>query len=202
MKNRTYGWALIVLVLVFGIAAIVAYRRNHERALSIPTAANLASYENDTYGYTFYYPADYTVRVASEEDIIIGMATSSSFVTYAEARIATTSQSGSYEDFVLAAARNLCAALPGYSCSDPVERGTYTTETNLSGERFYLDMKAPDGSQQRFGPVYAFNVGGNVTNASYATLFVYRPLGATGAVEKLPAEDIAGKLSIHKVERK
>jgi hypothetical protein len=77
MQNRTYGWALVVFVVIFAIGAIIAYRHNHERALAIPTANNLAAYTNDTYGYEFYYPSDYTVRVASEEDIIIGTATSS-----------------------------------------------------------------------------------------------------------------------------
>jgi hypothetical protein len=61
-------------------------------------------------------------------------------------------------------------------------------------------MTAPDGSTQRFGPVYTFNIGGNVSKRKIRSLFVYRPLGATGAVESLPAEDIAGKLQIMKVE--
>lgn len=203
MTNRTYGWILVAVVVVFAIVAIFAWHKNHERALTIPTAGNLALYQNDTYGYSFYYPTDYTVRVASEEDIIIGMATTSGFVEYAETRIATTApDTASYDTFVSSAALALCSVKAGYACSKVAERSGFTSETNLSGTKLYLDMTTPDGTNQRFGPIYAFNIGGNVTNAKYATVFVYRPLGATGAVETLPAEDIAGKFTITKVEKR
>jgi hypothetical protein len=202
MSNKLYGWALVGLVLIFGVGAIIAYLRNHERANSIPNAANLAVYDNQTYGYSFYYPPTYTVRVRTDEQAIIGLATTSGFVTYAEARIATSSSEATYDDFLIAASKDLCTALPGYSCTGVANRSTYTTETNLAGTKFYLDMTTSDGTSQRFGPVYAFNVGGNVTTAKYATLLVYRPLGATGEVEKFPAEDIARRVGITKVERR
>lgn len=203
MDTRSYRWALVLLVLVFAVGAIVAYRHNHQRALSIPTAANLAFYQNGTYGYSFYYPPEYTVRVASDDLAIIGMGTADSFTTYAEARIATTSSdSASYDEFVATAAQQLCAAVPGYSCTKIAERSSYTAETGLAGVKLYLDMTAPGGANQRFGPVYAFNIGGNVDDAAYAALLVYRPQGATGAVETFPAEDVAGKVQILKAEKR
>ncbi len=202
MEHRSYRWVLILLVLVFAIAAIVAYRHNHQRAGEVTATANLASYKNSTYGYSFSYPADDTVRVASEEDIIVGVAASSAFVTYAEARIATSAPDApSYDAFVTGAAKALCTAEPGYVCTDVAEQSGYTTETDLAGTKLYLDMQAPGGTPQRFGPIYAFNIGGNVREAKYAALFIYRPLGAEGAVETLPAEDIARGLSIGKAAR-
>jgi len=198
MNNKAYGWALVVLVLVFAVAAIFAYRRNHERANAIPTAANLAIYTNGTYGYTFYYPAEYTVRVGSDEDIIIGKA-EPGFVTYDEARIATgTDAVGSYDAFVANAVGQICDA----SCSGAAQSSNYSSQTKLAGKEIYLNRQNPDGTTGRFGPVYVFNIGGNVENATYAALLVYRPNDATSPVDALPPGDIAGKLDIRKVERR
>jgi hypothetical protein len=198
MTDKRYGWALVALLLIFGVAAIIAYNRNHERALSISTN-ELANYTNDTYGYTFFYPPSYTVRVASEEQALIGMGSTSGFVTYAEARIATTSNAPSYAEFVVQQAQALCSVVPGQTCPDVAESSAYTTETNLAGQQYYLDLIQPDGTKQRFGPVYAFNIGGNVTNAQYATLLIYRPPSAQGAVEALSAGDIVKTLQINKI---
>lgn len=201
--DRSYRWALVVLVLVFSIAAIIAYQHNHQRALSIPTTANLAGYQNSTYGYSFYYPPEYTVRVASDDVAIIGMGTADSFTTYVEARIATTSSdAASYDEFIVSATERLCNALPGFSCGKVAERSSYTSEMGLAGVKLYLDMTAPGGASQRFGPVYAFNIGANVDDAAYAALLVYRPQGAEGAVETFPAESVAGKVQITKAEKR
>ena len=199
MNSRSYRWALILILLVFAVGAIVAYWHNHQRVAQIPTANNLAIYNNVKYGYAFYYPGDYTVRIAKDEDAIIGRA-EPGFVTYAEARIATSSDAASYNDFEISAAKQLCAEQPGYTCTDVAQSSSYTSETNLTGKKLYLTMTAPDGTTQRFGPIYSFNIGGNVIDAKYASLLIYRPLGATGAVEQLPAEDIAGKVTITKVQ--
>jgi hypothetical protein len=201
MNNKTYGWALVVLVLVFGVAAIVAYTRNHNRALSISTN-ELAAYTNETYGYSFFYPPAYTVRVASDDHIIVGIATSSGFTSYAEARVATSTDAPSYAEFVAGVARSLCTVRPGTSCTNIAEMTSYTTETGLAGTKYYFDLTTADGTKQRFGPLYAFNIGGNVTNAQYAALLVYRPFDATGAVETFSAEDIAKTLQITKVQKR
>lgn len=189
--NKNYGWALILLLVIFGIAAIVAYRHNHARTISIANTSGLAVYSNDTYGYSFSYPPLYTVRVVSEEDVIIGQATSSAFVTYAEARIATSSDAN-YNDFVIAQLKQLCTSEAG-SCSAVSSATAYTTETGIAGVKYYLDLVTKEGTAQRFGPLYAFNLGA-LPGARSATLIIYRPLGATGPVETFSAEDIARTL--------
>lgn len=196
MNNKRYGWALVVLVLVFGAAAILAYNKNHERATTLPTATNLALYGNDTYGYSFYYPPEYTVRVASEEDALIGLVEGSSFVPYAQARIATgTPDHGSYDDFVQETVKSLCAAS---SCTNVAKKEKYSTDTNLDGVAYTVTL--PDGSS--FGPVYTFNIGGNVQSAKFAALIIYRPTDTTAQTDTLTAQDLASKVQITKVERR
>lgn len=199
MNNKTYGWALVLLVLVFAVATIVAYQHNHQRTLNIPTANTLAVYTNDTYGYSFYYPADFTVRVSSEEQILVGLATSTEFVEFVTTRVATsTPDATSYTDFVRQTLLSTCAERAGYQCTEIQEKGTFTSGTNLAGEKYYLELITPSGSHEKFGPLFAFNIGGNVTNAKYATLLIYRPVTSTGAFDVLPAQDVAAKLEIEK----
>jgi hypothetical protein len=200
MKNKSYGWALILLLVIFGIAAILAYRHNHARTISIPSTTNLAVYQNDTYGYVFSYPPSYTVRVVSPENAIIGEATSSAFVTYAEVRVATSSNA-TYNDFVIGQMKQLCTHSAGSSCADVASAAAYTTETGLAGVKYYLNLVTKDGTTQRFGPLYAFNLGGSVPGARSAALIVYRPLEAAGAVETFSAEDIARKLELTRPNR-
>ncbi|MDB5189529.1 MAG: hypothetical protein JWL82_486 [Parcubacteria group bacterium] len=189
MNNKSYGWALILLLLIFGIAAIFAYQRNHARTAALPVVTDLAVYPNDTYGYSFYYAPEYTVRVASEDTVLIGMMAGTRFDAFAEAKVATSSDSsGSYDDFVLTSLRTLCA------CTDTPTKTVYTNEAGLVGAEYALNGSAGT----TIGPVYAFNIGGNVTDAKYAALLVYRPLDATGATEGLRAENLAGTVDIHK----
>lgn len=196
MTNKFYGWALVLLVLVFAGAAILAYLKNHERATEIPTANNLALYGNDTYGYSYYYPPEYTVRVASEEDALVGMVENGNFVSYAESRIATGSPSqGSYDDFVQEAAQALCASV---SCSGVAKKESFTSDTNLDGVAY--TFKRADGST--FGPVYTFNIGGNVLSSKFAALLIYRPADATSPTNALTAQDLASKVQITKVEHR
>jgi hypothetical protein len=196
MNNKRYGWALVALVLVFGGAAIIAYNKNHERAASIPTASNLALYGNDTYGYSYYYPPEFTVRVASEEEGLLGVSEGSQFKTSVVSRVVKGSpERGTYDDFVREAVIALCAA---ESCSGTPTKKSFKTDANLEGVEFTVSL--PDGTA--FGPVYTFNIGGNVKDAKFATVLVYRPTDATGQESTLSAKDVASKLEINKVEKR
>lgn len=195
MNNKHYGWALVVLVLVFAGAAIVAYQKNQKRAAAIPVASTLALYGNDTYGYSFYYPPEYTVRVASEDAITLGKTEAGGFVSYAQSRIATgTAAHKDYESFVSDAVRTLCQSI---GCTTIAEEKAYTNDTDLAGRRYTVTL--PNGA---YGPVFAFNVGPNVPSARYAALLIYPPLEGGGTDGLLTPAELAAKVEITKVDQR
>lgn len=199
MKNKTYGWVLVLILLLFAAASIYAYHKNNQRALTVPTSANLALYTNDTYGYSFNYPVDYTVRVFSEENIIVGKVTDTGFAEYAQAVIATSSPTAaSYDEFIQVALQQLCTKHAG-TCTAPPERKTYTSDEDLAGMEYRVQLTR-NGATTGYGPFVAYNIGANVKNAPYAALIVYRSPESTGDEELFPPEDLARMVSIQKVE--
>src|SRR5690606_32807677 len=101
------------------------------------------------------------------------------FLAEAEVVVAQSGEEGGYENFnayLFDTARNMCAAdgpTGTMYCEAIVNEESFTTDTGLSGTRFYLTRIQENFTtgariEDEFGPFIAFNLQANVPDSDFS----------------------------------
>jgi hypothetical protein len=187
-------------LLLAAIAAFVVFvpqrgsRATAPEDLPLPSPEKSATpsgglvYRNETYGYTFSYPDGYVVRDFSPEMVSIGNELGGVFISAVDVIVAQqtpeeAAQTTTFDTFVHTRAQSMCASSGpsgNTTCTGIDLVQSKTTAGNIRGQVFYLrardDLIATgDTVEYGKGPVYAFDLSGNVpTNAG--ALMVMNPV--------------------------
>lgn len=215
---------LLILVIIAAIAIylIVIFwlipDRDNEAEERMPEAdteqqTGAEMYRNETYNYSFTYPTGWGVQEYTPEAIAIGSTTTQGFDSVAEVAVIKSSdgEHQNYDAFFLEKAKILCAAdspTETINCGEITATSSYTADTGLAGEEFYLellrtDLQTNETATSTFGPLYAFDIGPNATTSEFAALLVYQPLASyLQEPQSSLVREIAGSVQTDLTERR
>lgn len=185
MKNASYiVIAGIVLLLLVG--GYFMLRDEDNTSMQAVQNAQQERYASDTYGFSFAIPEDYEYTVYTEDAIDIGTATTSGFTGVANVRVYASLGEGGYENFeafVFESLKNACAAdgpAETIFCSEVEDKEGFTTDSGVAGtqlslRRVYQNLATGEERVDSFGPIFVFDLRGNVTDSDFALLAVHPP---------------------------
>lgn len=181
-KNRVVGIgiAILLIAIVLGIWVSGNVGDNEERGAP-------GEYVSEEFGFSFTYPAHAALTVYTPASIALDANSLGGFnAADAEVVVLTSGEDTyeSYDAFVTDRLQSMCAADgPGGTvyCDDIRGEVAFTTNEGTAGTEAYLmrteeDLATGKQDTERFGPVFAFDMSGNLGEVPYATLVVRPPL--------------------------
>ncbi len=179
-SGRIIGFIILGLFLLFFWFLM-------EKGAEVAPEVPIETVENEPYGYRFSHSSGYSMYDHGSEYLSVGTPTEDGFESAVDLIVSengTDTTFESFDAFALSRAQTFCAADgPGesMSCTDIMERNSFTTESGLKGEELYLTLvrtNLRDGTsvEGRFGPVFVFDISNHAMGSEYAALFVYEPL--------------------------
>ena len=177
-----FSFTIIVLFLGGG------YLLSRTADTSIPVVPS-PTYENETYGYSFSYPRDYTVKEYTGEYVSVGIEEGESFTSVADISLHESVEEGVYANFdafLLERGRTLCAADgpdQSISCTEVTKSTPFTSSAGVGGYEVYFTLEESTYSTgevktSTFGPVYAFDASAKTPDAEFSALLIHQPLPA------------------------
>lgn len=166
------------------------------------------TYGSATYGFAFDVPAPYAAREQVPGSLTVGRPVPGGFDSVADVRLAVAGEGEDYsgfEDYALATLRSMCSADGAgetISCGAAQQRQPFVTASGLEGEALYLERTHETfatGAVTRdgFGPVFLFDVSGEVPGDGWAALAVQPPANVpSDEVDSVLLRRIADSLSM------
>lgn len=209
MKNTQY---IIVFFIALLLAGGIFFILKNQAAPTESEVPLQQIFTSDLYGFTFTVPEGYEFKEYAEESISIGHTlVPDGFESVADVRVYGAGEEAgytSYDDFVFNTLHNMCAADgPSESiyCDTVDTKEPFVNAQNLQGEIVYLhrvheDLQTHEKSEERFGPIYVFNIAANAPRSAFSILAVEPPMNSpVDAINSVQIRAIAESIEINKV---